>query len=583
MKNLTFLFLYLTSFTCVSQATIQGKIVLANSLEPLPFATVILGKSGTISDENGNFSIKSNEKVNYFQVSYLGFKQQQVLIKEFLTYPVVEMEMKAQELDEVVVGNGADTIIRQVIQHFGINYAEKPYSVMGTQLEESKVGNNTNYYLNATMQGIILSTLKKQKHQIEILDIKWIEKDSMRKGDYMVWVGTGKLIEYFDLARVGSEILDSTQLKKFKFIVEECYWNEEPCFKLTCYRKKISKSAAEVTFYILKTSYAIAAFQFIQAEKSKNPGEGFVSYQRINQKWYLNEIKTLQRNNSDHSSIMVSFKTKTVDTNATFNIDYGRAIQGKDVMLLSKQMRFYRNDPNSKKEYAIDSKPRFKPNFLKVFFYDRIRLMIGIGGPTFTSPEHIFQEPIQSDFLRINQAFHARIPSTFPILLFTGSRINVKGPWYFEFENSQNFRLGGSLYSSLAVGPGVEVISKKRVRPRGLYINGRYGSQVDLSPIGELTLDQSQMRLLDFNGTKTTTYLAYSKSYVSIGIGAFWELNRRRKIGLEMRMNRSIKDSRYTQLEDPTRFSFFKKDFKIPLERLEIGESNAFNIILKIM
>jgi len=577
------IWLYLASFTCASQSTIQGKIVSAISHNPLPFATVILGKSGTISDENGYFSIKYNEKESYFRVSYLGYKQSRVLISAFLNYPIVEMEMNTRELEEVVVENGADNIIRQVIRNFRTNYAEKPYSVIGTQQEESKIVNKTNYFLDATMRAIILPTLKQQKHQIEILDIKWVDKDSMQKGDYKLWVGTGKLIEYFDLARIGREILDSTQQKKFKFIVEETYWNEEPCFKMTCFRKKISKSSSETTFYILKSSYAIAAFQIIQAKKSKSPGEAMVTYQCINQKWYLNEIKTIQRNNSAHSAITVNFKTKTLDTNATFDIDYGRAIQSKDIMLLSKQLRFYKNDPDLKHIYATDSKPRFQTNFLKLLIYDRIRLMVGIESPTFKLPEHIFLENIQSNYLHINQVFQARIQTTFPLLFFTGSRIKIKGPWNFEIENSQNFRLGGSLYSSLVAGPSFEVISKKQVRPRGIFINGRYGSQIELSPIGDLTLDQSQMKLLDFNDSKTTTYVEYSKSYLSIGIGAFWEVNRRRKIGIEFRMNHSLNEKRFARLEDPTRYSFLKKDYKIPLEKLETGDSNSFNVILKIM
>jgi hypothetical protein len=567
----------------MSQGHIQGKIVHANSLEPLAFATVLMGKSGTVSDEKGNFSIKFNEKESYFVVSYLGYRQKRVEISEFKNNSVVEMEMNAKELEEVVINSGAEKIMRHVIQHFRINYAEKPYSVIGTQVEESKVGNKTNYFLEATMRGILLSTLERQKHQIEILDVKWIEKDSMRKGDYMLWVGTGKLIEYFDLARMGREIFDSTQLKKFKFIVEESYWNDEPCYKITCLRKKASKFSSEATFYVIKSSYAVAGYQYMEDEKSKNPGEAMVTYQCINQKWYLNDIKTIQKNHSDHSIISVNFKTISLDTNATFDIAYDRAIQERDVMLLSKQMRFYKNDLQSKKLVTIDSQPRSQIQGLKLFIYDRMRLLAGLGSPAFKLPEHNFHEQITSTYLQINQIFQANIPSTFPILFFWGSRIKIKGPWILDIENSQNFKLGGSLYSSLSIGSNIELISQPYSRPKGIFMNGRYGSQVDLSPIGELTLDPTQMNLMDFTKNKTNAFVEYSKTYVSVGIGAFWELNRRRKIGLELRFNHSLGEKRFVRFEDPTRISFFKKDFKIPINKVEFGDANSFNIILKIM
>ena len=583
MKNVTSLLVCFISFACLGQGYIQGKIVQSNSLEPLPFATVQMGKSGTISDEKGNFSIKYNEKESYFLVSYLGYRQKRVLISEFKNNSFVEMELNAKELAEVIISSGAEKIMRQVIQHFRVNYAEKPYSVIGTQVEESKVGNKTNYFLEATMRGILLSTLARQKHQIEILDVKWIEKDSMRKGDYMLWVGTGKLIEYFDLSRMGREIFDSTQLKKFKFILEESYWNDEPCYKITCFRKKGSKFSSEATFYIIKSSYAVAAYQYLEDEKSKNPGEAMVTYQCINQKWYLNDIKTIQKNHSDHSTISVSFKTISLDTNATFEITYDRAIQERDVMLLSKQMRFYKNDLQSKKLVAIDSQPRSQIHRLKIFIYDHMRLLAGLGSPAFKLPEHNFNEQIISTYLQINQVFQARIPSTYPILFFWGSQIKLKGPWILDIENSQNFKLGGSLYSNLSIGSSIELINQPNGRPRGIFINGRYGSQVDLSPIGELTLDPTQMNLMDFTKNKTNAYVEYSKTYMSVGIGAFWELNRRRKIGLELRFNHSLGEKRFVRLEDPTRISIFKKDFKIPINKVELGDANSFNIILKIM
>jgi len=77
-----------------------------------------MGKSGTVSDEKGNFSIKYNEKESYFLVSYLGYRQKRVLISEFKNNSYVEMEMNAKELAEVVISSGAEKIMRQVYSTF---------------------------------------------------------------------------------------------------------------------------------------------------------------------------------------------------------------------------------------------------------------------------------------------------------------------------------------------------------------------------------------------------------------------------------------------------------------------------------
>ena len=69
MKKMAFLLFLMAFYSSCAQEFIHGKIVQSNSLEPLPFATVLLGKSGTISDENGKFSVKS--KVSHQPVKNL--------------------------------------------------------------------------------------------------------------------------------------------------------------------------------------------------------------------------------------------------------------------------------------------------------------------------------------------------------------------------------------------------------------------------------------------------------------------------------------------------------------------------------
>ena len=166
MKKIGYFIFLLTCFRGYSQEFIHGKIVQADSQEPLAFASVVLGQTGTISDEKGNFTLKRNEKETYFQVSYLGYKTQKVPITDFKNNPLVAMELSRQELQEVIVNNGAEEIIRQVIKRFESNYANKVYAVIGTQREESRMGHLTNYFLEASMRAVIFSNLTKPNEQV---------------------------------------------------------------------------------------------------------------------------------------------------------------------------------------------------------------------------------------------------------------------------------------------------------------------------------------------------------------------------------------------------------------------------------
>ncbi len=582
MKKIGYFLFLILCFQSYSQEYIHGKIVQNGGPEPLAFASVVMGPYGTISDEKGNFALKRNEKETYFQVSYIGYKTQKVPVADFKNNSLVVMELSRQELAEVIVNNGAEEIIRQVIKRFESNYPNKTYAVIGTQREESRMGHLTNYFLEASMRAVIFSNLTKPKHQIEILDLKWIEKDSMRKGDYMIWAGTGKLIEYFDLVNVGKDIFDSTQFSQFRFIVEDSYWNQEACFKITCFRKKATKNVAESTFYVLKSSYAIPSFQYLLSDKKNETAEAMVSYRLHHQKWYLDAITTIQKNKADRSTIEVLFKTENLDTAAVFDIDYGRDVQKSDAMLLSKQLRFYKSHPITKSLQAIDSIPKLASKRLTLFLHRSMRFSLGIGRAAFLMPEHEFNETIQSNFLQLNKSFHANMYTDFPYQVFIGNSLEISGPWRMEFESSQNFNIGGNHVSNISIGTSFEIPFKKFARPRGIYIHVGWGKQVNLFRIGELDLNQDQMNLLRFKENKSNIDLAYSKSYGTLGMGGFIELNRKRKIGIEFRYNYLLGEQRFALLRDPASFFIFNKDYKILLPNAEKNNANPFQIILKI-
>jgi len=75
-KNIALLLFFVSQFT-YSQETIKG-IVTDENNQPLFRANVFwLNTSlGTITDENGNFSIKKSPETTFLVVSYIGFETQ---------------------------------------------------------------------------------------------------------------------------------------------------------------------------------------------------------------------------------------------------------------------------------------------------------------------------------------------------------------------------------------------------------------------------------------------------------------------------------------------------------------------------
>lgn len=109
MRRIYFLFLtlFLSSSLWAQEYDIEGTVQDANTGEPLIGVNVLLlgvedGTKGTITDYNGDFTIKDVPAGGSLQFSYIGYQRQVVEVKngEPLT---VQMLEDAQSLDEVVV------------------------------------------------------------------------------------------------------------------------------------------------------------------------------------------------------------------------------------------------------------------------------------------------------------------------------------------------------------------------------------------------------------------------------------------------------------------------------------------------
>lgn len=94
------------------QVTITGKIVDAKTNEPLEYATIVLKDiktqklSGGITDEKGNFNIKTPKGTYEVRFEFLSFKTFTIknkLIDKSMSFDVIKLQEDANTLDEVVI------------------------------------------------------------------------------------------------------------------------------------------------------------------------------------------------------------------------------------------------------------------------------------------------------------------------------------------------------------------------------------------------------------------------------------------------------------------------------------------------
>ena len=128
-----FLFLFFFSEFLFSQTLISGKVFDSKTKEPLPFVNLVLKgtSSGTTSDFDGNYQIKSNQKGDSIIASYIGYKKFSAPVRTGASQSInipLELLEEGITLSEVVINPGenpAHRIIRAAIEKKEFNNKRK--------------------------------------------------------------------------------------------------------------------------------------------------------------------------------------------------------------------------------------------------------------------------------------------------------------------------------------------------------------------------------------------------------------------------------------------------------------------------
>jgi hypothetical protein len=122
--TLLLLFISIVSF---SQTLVKGKVIDANSGDPIPFANIIFKGTtiGTTTDFDGNYSLRSTVPVDSIIASYLGYKTRTKNVEKAAQQVInFQLEENVTNLQEIVFDAGenpAFAIMRNVVRNKGKN------------------------------------------------------------------------------------------------------------------------------------------------------------------------------------------------------------------------------------------------------------------------------------------------------------------------------------------------------------------------------------------------------------------------------------------------------------------------------
>ena len=126
MKLYFFIFLSITINSFSQEKIINGEIIDADNKTHLQYANIgILNKNtGTVSNYDGKFSIKINERINendLVSFSYVGYQTKKIAVSKLkLLNNVIELETEKNKLEEVVVKFVKSKILGRNSKGFGL-------------------------------------------------------------------------------------------------------------------------------------------------------------------------------------------------------------------------------------------------------------------------------------------------------------------------------------------------------------------------------------------------------------------------------------------------------------------------------
>lgn len=147
--------LFLVSFTGSLQAqeklSISGRVVDANTNEPLPYASVVLKNTtiGTTANEQGMFMLHIPAEVGIamLQVSMLGYETHEMQVRMDGHHALVRLKSAPMMMKEVVVEDlSAKEILKRAFQNKRKNYPSVPFQFEGYYREVQRAdGKNVSF------------------------------------------------------------------------------------------------------------------------------------------------------------------------------------------------------------------------------------------------------------------------------------------------------------------------------------------------------------------------------------------------------------------------------------------------------
>jgi CubicO group peptidase (beta-lactamase class C family) len=302
--------------------SINGQIVDEQN-NPVPSVTIRLQKNGTgtISSQSGFFKINVPQSFQQDTVlfSSIGYTSKKITVSELSLSKInfVQLAGKTEILQEVIVKQVDPlTIIQAAIKNIPNNYLNTPHITHGFYRITTKKGNEHLSLSEAVFDIINYGYAADKGNNFNLIKSRYIKDE---KGIYDLYYGISpdQLYEADIIKEISSsDLLNKNGLKNHRFrLLRTMQYNNADTYVISFDQKDdVKESLYTGKLYIEAESLAIVALDYRKSEKGIqyakvgngsmrtlmklmgvnidiNSESSFVSYQKLNGKWLLSNVK----------------------------------------------------------------------------------------------------------------------------------------------------------------------------------------------------------------------------------------------------------------------------------------------------
>ena len=245
------LFLSLNAFS--QECVVEGIVLDSKTGEVMPFVNIALtgGKTGTISDINGEFKLSVPENMTSKELSFssVGYSPLTFKVAELSGRHIeVKMEPHDLKISEVVVTDKSAAgrkVLKNVLENFSKNYVSTDFAYAGqyknTVTKNGKTRNSL-YSFNAYDSEGYVS--KESSRAFEALNYKFQNvKRDFKVNDFETGINYFDLVSSFDIMRYELNVMNAYNLEDFDFTIKS-ETPENYVIAFTCLKPKVINTGA---------------------------------------------------------------------------------------------------------------------------------------------------------------------------------------------------------------------------------------------------------------------------------------------------------------------------------------------------